>query len=96
MNKVDIIDAIAEAASISKKDAAAAAEKFIECIKDSLCNKETVSLVGFGSFESSYRAERKGHNPHTGQSMVIPASYSVKFKPAKRLKDVVNEVAEKV
>ena len=96
MNKVDIIDAIAEAAEITKKDATTAADTFLECIREALCKKETVSLAGFGSFEASYRAERKGHNPHTGQSMVIPASYSVKFKTSKRLKDAVNEAEEKV
>ena len=94
MNKVDIIDAVAEATGISKKDATTATETMLDSIRDALSRKEAVSLAGFGSFEATYRAERKGHNPHTGQSMVIPASYSLRFKPSKKLKEAVNTETE--
>lgn len=91
MNKVDIVDAISEATGISKKEATVAAETFLAKIVETLQSKEVVTLAGFGSFEAVYRAERKGHNPHTKQPMTIPASYSLKFKAAKKLKEAINE-----
>lgn len=94
MNKVDIVDAISEATGISKKEALVATETFITKIVETLQSKEVVSLAGFGSFEAVYRAERKGHNPHTKQPMTIPASYALKFKAAKKLKEAVNEASE--
>ena len=91
INKNDIVDAIAESAELSKKDATKAADAFLDCIRNALKNKQGVSLANFGSFEANHRAERKGFNPHTGQPMVIAASYVLKFKAAKRLKDLVNQ-----
>ena len=92
MNKIDIIDAISEAANISKKDATVAADTFIDKMVEALKDKDSVNLSGFGVLQSVYRAERKGHNPHTKQPMTIPASYALKFKPAKKLKEAINEV----
>ncbi|MBO4836005.1 MAG: HU family DNA-binding protein, partial [Lachnospiraceae bacterium] len=49
-----------------------------------------VQLVGFGTFELSKRAARKGRNPQTGEAMKIKASKTPKFKPGKAFKDAVN------
>ena len=51
---------------------------------------EDVSLVGFGTFKVSHRAEREGRNPATGESMTIKASNVVGFKSGKDLKEAVN------
>ena len=61
-----------------------------DTIADEISNGEgSVDVTGFGKFESVERAERNGHNPSTGQPMVIPASKAPKFKAAKKLKDKV-------
>ena len=51
---------------------------------------EKIQLVGFGTFEVSERAAREGRNPRTGETMVIEASKTPKFKAGKALKDLVN------
>ena len=59
-------------------------------VSDALTSGDRVQLIGFGTFETVERAERKGHNPKTKEEITIPASTSVKFKAGKALKDAVN------
>lgn len=90
MNKGELINAIAEKTSVSKKNAENSLNALIEIISEELKNDGKVQLVGFGSFEVRKRAARKGRNPQNGAEMKIPASNSPVFKAGKALKDVVN------
>lgn len=90
MNKQEMIDVMASSADISKVAAEAALTAFIEAITKGMTDGEKVAIANLGAFETSKRAARTGRNPRTGEEMKIPASVSVKFKPAKRLKDAVN------
>ncbi len=89
MNKAELINAVAAAAEVSKKDAEAAVTAAIDAITDSLRRGEKVQLVGFGSFEVKSRAERMGRNPQTREPIPIPASKAPVFKAGKALKDAV-------
>ncbi len=91
MNKVELIDAIAKETGLSKKDAGKAVDAIITSVSKELKKKGKVQLVGYGTFEVSKRAARKGKNPQTGEEIEIPASIVPKFKPGKALKDVVNK-----
>ena len=75
---------------MSKKDAEAALKAFIDVVADELKKGGKVQLVGFGTFEVSERAAREGRNPQTGETMVIKASKTPKFKAGKALKDMMN------
>ena len=90
MNKSEMVAAIAERANLSKKDAEKALVAFIEETTNALKNGEKVQLVGFGSFEVKTRAARKGRNPQTKETIVIPASKAPRFKAGKALKDALN------
>ena len=90
MNKTQLIEAVAEKAEVSKKDAKAAVEAVLDVIQEELKKGEKVQLVGFGTFEVSERAAREGRNPLTGESMTIKASKSPKFKAGKAFKDSLN------
>lgn len=90
MNKGELINAIAEKTSVSKKSAENSLNALIDIISEELKNDGKVQLVGFGSFEVRKRAARKGRNPQTGAEMKIPASNSPVFKAGKALKDTVN------
>ncbi len=90
MNKADLISAVAQKSGLTKKDSEAAINAFVSVIEDSLTNGEKVVLVGFGTFETKERAERKGRNPQTKETITIPASKAPVFKPGKALKEKVN------
>ncbi len=89
MNKTDLINSVAEAAELSKKDATRAVEAVFESITDSLRKGEKVQLIGFGNFEVRERAARKGRNPQTGEEIEIAASRVPAFRPGKALKEAV-------
>ncbi len=89
MNKAELINAVAAAAEVSKKDAEAVLTATLDAITDALKEGDKVQLVGFGSFEVKKRAARIGRNPKTKESIEIPASVVPVFKAGKALKDAV-------
>ncbi len=89
MNKVELVEAMATQAGITKKDAEAALNAFTGVVTEELKKGEKVQLVGFGTFEVAERAERTGRNPQTGEEMTIAACKAPKFKAGKALKDAV-------
>ena len=90
MNKAELIDSMAEGASISKADAKKALDAFISTTTGALKKGDRISLVGFGSFSISNRAARKGRNPQTGKEINIAAKNVVKFKAGSDLSTSVN------
>jgi DNA-binding protein HU-beta len=98
MNKAELVDALAAQASeakLTKKQVEAVLKAFIDVVTDELKKGEKVQLVGFGTFETVERAERKGRNPQTKKEITIPASKAPKFKAGKGLKDAVNVAPSK-
>ena len=91
MNKAELVNAISEKASLSKKDAEKVLAAFTETVTESLTAGEKVQIVGFGSFEVVNRAARTGRNPRTGEAVEIAASKAPAFKAGKALKDSVNK-----
>lgn len=87
MNKLDIVNAIAQEAGITKKQATIAIETFIEEVGMSLQKGKKVTLVGFGTFNVTKRAARKGRNPATGAAIKIKAKKVVKFRAGYELQD---------
>ena len=91
MNRVDLVNAMAEQTGLTKKDCDAALKSFIDTVSKELENNGTVQLVGFGTFEVRERAARTGRNPQTKEEIQIPASKAPVFKAGKALKDRVNK-----
>ena len=89
MNKADLVQEIVKKVGLTNKQANECIDYFIDGIKKSLKKGQRVSLVGFGSWEVTKRAARKGINPQTGQTIKIPARKYPKFNPGKALKDLV-------
>ena len=90
MNKAELIDAVAEAADLSKASATRALDAALDSITSALKGGDQVTLVGFGTFSVRPRAARTGRNPRTGEAIEIKASNNPGFKAGKALKDAVN------
>ena len=71
MNKAEFVGAVAEAAELSKTDAANAVDAMINVVTKALKKGDTVTLVGFGTFQVRKRAARQGRNPKTGETIKI-------------------------
>nr|WP_017325216.1 HU family DNA-binding protein [Synechococcus sp. PCC 7336] len=90
MNKGELIDAVAERANVTKKEADAVISATLDVIVQTVASEEKVTLVGFGSFEPRKRKEREGRNPKTNEKMTIPATTVPAFSAGKSFKDAVD------
>ena len=88
MNKRDLVNEVAKVVN-TKKHAQAAVDCVLTTITKALKKKDTVTLVGFGTFKVDKRKARKGRNPQTGEEIKIKAKKVPKFVPGKALRDAV-------
>jgi len=65
-------------------------DALIKTVENTLKAGDSITLVGFGSFEVKDRAERTGRNPQSGEPITIAAAKIPSFKAGKNLKDAVN------
>lgn len=89
MNKGDLVSEVAKVVS-TKKEAQAVVDCILSSITKALKKKDSVALVGFGTFKVNKRKARKGRNPATGEEIKIKAKKVPKFVPGKALKEAVN------
>jgi DNA-binding protein HU-beta len=90
MKKVELVEAVAEAAGLTKTDATKAIDATFAAITGALKKGDRVPVVGFGTFGVTKRAAREGRNPRTGETVKIAARNAVTFKAGSALKDSVN------
>lgn len=89
MNKTELINAVAESANLTKKQAEAAVNAFTATVAESLKKGENVQIIGFGTFKVKERGERIGRNIHTKETITIAASKAPAFVAGKGLKDAI-------
>ena len=91
MTKAELVEDVARAAELTKKDAERLVEIVFESIIKTLNQGEKIELRGFGSFRVRERGARRGRNPKTGDPVSIPAKRVPYFKPGKELKELIND-----
>lgn len=94
MNKKELIEVVTESLEMSKTDATACLDGFLDAITNALTAGDTVQLLGFGTFSVGHRAAREGRNPMTGNPIQIEAKNYIKFKGSSKLNEKLTEVAE--
>jgi DNA-binding protein HU-beta len=87
MTKSQITAGVAEAAGITKKQAAAVMESLVCLAYKGAKNGFTVP--GLGKLVLVNRKARMGRNPATGEAIKIKAKRVLKFRVAKACKDAV-------
>lgn len=90
MNRKELIDALADKTESTKADAERAVAGLIDIISATLKKGDSLTLVGFGTFEVRKRAARTGRNPKTGEALKIKAAKVPAFKAGATLKATVN------
>jgi DNA-binding protein HU-beta len=89
--KADFVNTLVDSVGLPRRQAAEAFDAIFDAITAALKSGDTAKIPGFGSFNMSERAARKGRNPATGESIKIKASKSVRFRAGKELKEAVNK-----
>ena len=88
MTKAEFVAAVATELDVPKTVATETVEAFLKVTTDLLKAGDKITFPGFGTFEVSSRAARKGRNPQTGAEIEIAASKSGKFSAGKGLKNL--------
>jgi len=88
MNKGDLVKEVAKVVN-TKKEAQAAVNCVFSTITKALKKRDTVTVIGFGTFKVARRKARKGRHPQTGAVISIDAKRVPKFVSGKALKDAV-------
>lgn len=89
MRKPELAAVIAKKTDLSKDQSSRVLNAILDEISNALNRKDSVTLVGFGTFVQRHRGARTGKNPQTGQPVKIRASNTVAFKPGKAFRDAL-------
>jgi DNA-binding protein HU-beta len=93
LNKAELVDKVAQRTGLSARDARVVVDAIFDpdpkvgLIAAELVAGEKVAISGFGTFEARARKARSGRNPHTGETLDIPATRAPAFKAGKPLKE---------
>lgn len=90
MKKVELVEAVATKAGLTKADAARAVDATFEVITEALAKGDRVPLVGFEHLQFQKEQLEQDRNPQTGAVVNIAARNAVTFKAGAALKESVN------
>jgi len=90
LTKSTIIGKISEQMEYTVKESSAIFEECLSIVKSTLEAGEDVKITGFGSFVVKQKHERRGRNPQTGASLMLPPRRIVNFKLSGKLNDQIN------
>ena len=91
MTKAEFVTLFGEKTGLTKKEATAKVEAFLETLTEVLASGDEVNFTGFGKFSVKTTNERIGRNFKTGEAIIIPSKKVAKFKVGKSLADKVAE-----
>jgi len=86
LTKADLVAAVYAQGLLTKAEAADAVERSLDLIKETLSNSEEVLISGFGKWSVRTKNKRRGRNPQTGNSLILPPRKVVTFRPSRVLK----------
>jgi integration host factor subunit alpha len=90
MTKANIVEAVSFKIGISKKESFEMVESVLEIMKNTLATGEALKIAGFGSFVVKMKADRRGRNPQTGETITISSRRVLSFKTSPVLKNAIN------
>ena len=90
--KADLVEEVARATDLTKKQAETIVESVFDGIIASLRAGEKIELRGFGSFKLRQRGARVARNPKkSGVKVMVPPKRVPYFKAGKKLKELINQ-----
>ncbi|GAB3847934.1 HU family DNA-binding protein [Nesterenkonia populi] len=86
LNRSELVAAVAEKSGNSQAAVNGVLDAVFEVFSEEVSSGSKVSVPGWLSVERTERAARTGRNPQTGETIEIPAGYSVKLSAGSKLK----------
>ncbi len=90
LTKFEISQLVGEELGFSVRSTEKVVSSLFKVMTDALNQGETLKIVRFGTFSPLLKKSRKGINPTTGHTIIIPARRTVSFRPSPLLKKRVN------
>lgn len=91
MNKAQLVLATEDITGHGITATTEAVDAVLRVLVHTLASGEKVGVTGLGSLEPVVRDERTARNPQTGEPITVPARIEVRWRPADRLLDYVND-----
>lgn len=92
MTKKELVNKISRDTGLSDEDVYAVVQRALDLISEAIVKGETVQFRNFGIFKVRWHKPKQGRNPHRPEQVVpIPARPTIKFKPGKKLQELLYE-----
>lgn len=90
MTKNELVAEVARRTGATRKEVTDMMESVNEVVMDQVKKGEPVYFGEIGKFAPKHREEKKGRNPSTGESLIIPAKNVVVFKASTSFEKFLN------
>jgi integration host factor subunit beta len=95
MNRSELIEQLCQQfPNLTQKDVDLSVKIIFDGLSMTLTKGGRAEIRGFGSFCLNYKPPRKGRNPKTGATVLVPAKYVPHFKAGKELRERVDSAKE--
>lgn len=91
LTKADIVNTIHDEFDYTRQTCVDIVGSLLEIMKETMESGEDVLISGFGKFCVNEKRKRRGRNPATGKSMMLPKRRVVTFRCSNVLREMVNE-----
>jgi DNA-binding protein HU-beta len=88
VNKAQLIEIVKDIHG-NRLTAEQAVEAVLDVIVREVAEGGRVSVTGFGAMDSVHQPARRARNPQTGETVLLPATRRVRFRPGQNLIDLV-------
>jgi integration host factor subunit alpha len=90
LTRKELTETLADQLGFSQSNCAQIVDSFLDNMKQSMLEGESIKLVHFGTFTIRDKSPRRGRNPRTGETITIKKRQAVSFRPSKKLREQVN------
>jgi integration host factor subunit alpha len=91
VTKAQVVERVRQATGLGWNESGDLLEAVLDAMKETLEAGENIKISGFGSFIVRSKAPRRGRNPQTTASIVIPKRRVLTFKPSQVLRQSLND-----
>ncbi len=91
LTRKELAETLAEKLGFSQSNCSQLVDSFLENVKNTMLEGESVKLVHFGTFTVRDKSPRRGRNPRTGETITIKKRQAISFRPSKKLREQVNQ-----
>ena len=90
LTKADIVDYIYEQTEKNRAEVKVLVDNLLDIMKQSIKKDNSLLVSGFGKFDAYDKRARKGRNPQTSDSIVLPPRKVVVFRLSRKFRAELN------